>query len=1022
VATVSDIKRLRVFLSSPGDMGAARAVVRDLVEKHLAKERVFQNAKLEVVSWDDPLKPLALDAFLTPQQAIDRHLPMPSECDVVVVILWSRMGTPLVHEGRQYLSGTHYEYENAVGAEKRPRVFVYRWTAPPEQAWADLQIGETSDQQRAQLATVEQFLSRFRNADGTAAGSFMTFASIPEFGSMLLRHVGDALQERLEHWRIGQGDLGIALSFRRKFAEFREEYLLSERGRVPFGGRDAEQDLLDRWLFSEARPCRLLLTAPAGRGKSALVVQWLEQLQRYAATGRSDWQIAFMPISIRVGTNRPEEFYQGLALRLSEISELALDETKQRDADYFKASVRKQLEHIAEKGLNVLVVLDGIDEALEGTFDAGVIPRRLPPTLRVLISARWQLRDNDSKGWLKRLGWDGEARADTMELETLDAQRIADVLVRLGAPMDIVAREPGLVDRLAMLTEGEPLLVRFYCSDLWDRSLEGARITAADLDTLKPGFGSYFERWLVHQEQLWKQEGTAVDGDMVDRVLLILAHALGRLPEVDLLALMKEVHGDASLFFADRLLRPLRRFVIGDGKPDTGFVLSHPKIGDYLRAERFHAAEKPVRRAFADWGRKHLAALNAGEIKPEDASHYLLLYLPQHLEVAGAPAPNFMAMVENGCRLAWEAFDGGTGGFSAAVKLAWAACRRDGDVAHLAAQWRCALALASVRNVGRNTPSALITAAVANQVLTPYQGAHLAELKGISDSGFFSNDDQDGVETLAEIATSLGDNASLASELALAAISMANGAREESIRSSYIEKLAKMLVARDAVPKAGSDAVQSAILQAASSLQEPERRANALRTIAEAAASASKTNIVREAQEAAEAIGPGEKRAAAFIRLLPLVDEQRKAVIVDLALEEVFAVHGDYERARCLKDLASYLTAPQCDRALQSARPTEDIRYSFAEDPLLTTLRALAAGLSADGLSKAKRMAAEIQDDYVLVKAIYALSGRLRADEIAYVLPAARRIGDSERRTVALALLASRLDEPLRTEVLDDAT
>ena len=178
------------------------------------------------------------------------------------------------------------------------------------------------------------------------------------------------------------------------------------------------------------------------------------------------------------------------------------------------------------------------------------------------------------------------------------------MLVRLGAPLDIVAREPRLLERLALLTEGEPLLVRFYCADMWDRSQDGARITVADLDTLKPGFSSYFERWLKHQEQLWKHEGAGVDSDKVDRVLLILAHALGRLSEGDLLALMTEMHGDPGLAFADRLLRPLRRFVMGDGKRNTGFVLSHPKIGDYLRAERFHAHDKVVLRAFASWGRK----------------------------------------------------------------------------------------------------------------------------------------------------------------------------------------------------------------------------------------------------------------------------------------------------------------------------------------------------------------------------------------------------------------------------------
>jgi hypothetical protein len=282
-------------------------------------------------------------------------------------------------------------------------------------------------------------------------------------------------------------DLGIALAFRRKLAAFVEEYVASEHGRVPFGGRDRELDQLDRWLFAKERSSRLVITAPAGRGKSALIAQWLDRLQEKARKGKNSWRTAFMPVSVRMGTNRPEDFYQGLALRLAEISGLALDATKQHDLEYFKTSVRQQFEHIAKKKrLKVLVVLDGIDEALDGTFDSSVIPPQLPPTLRVLLSARWQPGDKDSKGWLKRLGWDRDGLIEAVELEKLDAGRIADVLIRLGAPSDIATGQPGLVGRLATLTEGEPLLVRFYCADLWDGSSEGAHITAADLETLTP--------------------------------------------------------------------------------------------------------------------------------------------------------------------------------------------------------------------------------------------------------------------------------------------------------------------------------------------------------------------------------------------------------------------------------------------------------------------------------------------------------------------------------------------------------
>ena len=63
----------------------------------------------------------------------------------------------------------------------------------------------------------------------------------------------------------------------------------------------------------------MLVTAPAGRGKSALLVQWMKSLQDRGLVAEDDWQLAFMPISIRVGTNRPSVFLGGLAHRLAEI-------------------------------------------------------------------------------------------------------------------------------------------------------------------------------------------------------------------------------------------------------------------------------------------------------------------------------------------------------------------------------------------------------------------------------------------------------------------------------------------------------------------------------------------------------------------------------------------------------------------------------------------------------------------------------------------------------------------------------
>lgn len=69
---------------------------------------------------------------------------------------------------------------------------------------------------------------------------------------------------------------------------------------------------LDAGLDDEAAPRRLLLWADAGRGKSALLVRWLERL----APRR---QVILLPISIGFGTNRPDLFYHALATALAAV-------------------------------------------------------------------------------------------------------------------------------------------------------------------------------------------------------------------------------------------------------------------------------------------------------------------------------------------------------------------------------------------------------------------------------------------------------------------------------------------------------------------------------------------------------------------------------------------------------------------------------------------------------------------------------------------------------------------------------
>jgi hypothetical protein len=154
----------RIFLSSPGDVSEERQLARKVIKEELPVDPFLRGrVALDVVSWDDPGAPVPMLAHLTPQEAVDRGLPKPSECDFVVVILWGRFGSPLEDsrrkpDGERYLSGTEWEYEDAVSAKPAPEILIYRRT---EKVFLDADDPEL-DAKREQRERVKKFFAQFR--------------------------------------------------------------------------------------------------------------------------------------------------------------------------------------------------------------------------------------------------------------------------------------------------------------------------------------------------------------------------------------------------------------------------------------------------------------------------------------------------------------------------------------------------------------------------------------------------------------------------------------------------------------------------------------------------------------------------------------------------------------------------------------------------------------------------------------------------------------------------------------------
>ncbi len=162
---------LRVFLASPGDVEDERALALSVLEQLQYDPLLRGRITVETVAWDKPGAGTPMLVTLTPQAAITQGLPKPSECDIVIVVLWSRIGTPLPAawkkpDGTPYLSGTEWEYHDALQAAERhgrPAILVYRRS---EKRLLDPEEDDFEKKYR-HWQQVKQFFAAFQEPDGS---------------------------------------------------------------------------------------------------------------------------------------------------------------------------------------------------------------------------------------------------------------------------------------------------------------------------------------------------------------------------------------------------------------------------------------------------------------------------------------------------------------------------------------------------------------------------------------------------------------------------------------------------------------------------------------------------------------------------------------------------------------------------------------------------------------------------------------------------------------------------------------
>ena len=259
-------RTIRVFLSSPGDVGLERLLAVRVLER--LQGEFAAAVTLEPILWEDlPMR--ATGHF-------QEQIVPPSQTGIVVTILWSRLGTRLPadkfrrDDGTTYESGTEWEFEDAARSyreRKTPDLFVYRKTSDPQ---VSLSREDEFAERLRQKKALDTFIDHwFGNPSDSFKAAFTTFETPDQFEEKLETHLRAAIKERLSGVDVVEPP---PASWHRGSPFRRLEVFEFEHASIFFGRTQAVGTVCDT-LKRQAALDRafVLVLGMSGCGKSSLV-------------------------------------------------------------------------------------------------------------------------------------------------------------------------------------------------------------------------------------------------------------------------------------------------------------------------------------------------------------------------------------------------------------------------------------------------------------------------------------------------------------------------------------------------------------------------------------------------------------------------------------------------------------------------------------------------------------------------------------------------------------------------------
>jgi hypothetical protein len=455
-----------------------------------------------------------------------------------------------------------------------------------------------------------------------------------------------------------------------------------------FGGRKAELKTLDEFLQQQEKPFALLL-APAGRGKSALAIHWVEKVKL-----AQEWKVIFVPISRQYNTATETA---ALYLLVHELASFYGEHNKIKLISHSPEQLRPLvMEYLQRKplgGRRLLVVLDGLDNVVGWKVDFELFPSSIGPHLKILALAR-ELGNKRREQWLIELGWQEELTYQ-LQLPFLNREEIEDILRSQSTFQSVDGSETSLLNELHRISGGDPLHVRFLIEDL-----QRGSTSLEQLNHLPSGLETYLENWYKELEASLDEKDSVLHLT-INTLLKLCAVSKGPLSSEDLNLLDPDIFKEKSTLL--EAVNKVSRFIMGNGSEEGGFIFTNTKLKYYFLKNKLFEQERAIfERKFVEYGLKWYS------FRKNMPSNYLRQYWIVHLKEANEwtvlqKVLTEVELVEGKAEQPWATArfiaEGSYTGYLSDLEILWQHAEKQHD---LGLGLRCALITSSIRSLSIN--------------------------------------------------------------------------------------------------------------------------------------------------------------------------------------------------------------------------------------------------------------------------------------------------------------------------------